>query len=167
VNNHHVEKGRLCEEPFLFSGEEMKVNELRCILLALLVMSLVACQDSVPYQLPNITVPLQLLNDPASPRVGARLFEKHCLECHGSLAEGRNPRATNFRPPAPDFFNPIYAEHEPSYLFWRISKGKGVEPFLSRGSVMPVFGPHLSDQQIWQLVAYLRQRATHRLNNSN
>jgi len=68
-------------------------------------------------------------------------------------------QADRFNPPAPDFLAADYAEEAPAYLFWRIETGKHIEPFYSQGSVMPAFGAYFSERQIWQLVAYLRNRA--------
>ena len=45
------------------------------------------------------------------------------------------------------------------FATWRIEVGKTVEPYLSRGSVMPSWRG-LSDQEIWQLVAYLKTRSS-------
>jgi mono/diheme cytochrome c family protein len=64
-----------------------------------------------------------------------------------------------FNPPAPDFTDIHYKELDPAYLYYRIELGKTVEPYKSQGSVMPAWGLHFSDQQIWQIVAYLRFRA--------
>ncbi len=116
------------------------------------------CRES-QVQAPKIDVPQQLLQQTDQRQAGRQLFFRHCRECHGTPAEGRNPRAGRFVPPAPDFRSQAYRRAEPGYLFWRIAKGKQVEPFRSQGSVMPAWEPHFSDQQIWQLVAYLQQRA--------
>lgn len=123
-----------------------------------LILMLVGCRET-EVKAPQIDVPQQLLQQPEQQRAGERLFFRHCRECHGTTAEGRNPRAVRFEPPAPDFLSHDYLQIEPGYLYWRIAKGKQAEPFRSRGSVMPVWEPHFSEQQIWQLVAYLRQRA--------
>ena len=124
-----------------------------------LLSGLPACQQENRTPMPQISIPAQVLSSSAAQQAGARLFKTHCSECHGSLSEGRNPRASRLNPAPPDFFNPDYAAVDPAYLFWRIKEGKRIEPFLSRGSVMPAWGAYLSDEQIWQLVAYLRQRA--------
>ena len=39
------------------------------------------------------------------------------------------------------------------YLYWRISEGGAFEPFIS---LMPAWGTLLSEQEMWQLVSYLR-----------
>ena len=128
-------------------------------LLLFPLLGLLACQQDPRSRMPEISVPLQLLSDLRQQQTGATLFHRHCRECHGSLSEGRNPRATRFNLPAPDFFNPEYASVDPAYLFWRIKEGQRIEPFRSRGSVMPAWGAYLTDKDIWSLVAYLLKRA--------
>lgn len=90
---------------------------------------------------------------------GARLFAEHCAQCHGSIAEGRSPRAARFNPLAPDFHEPKYRKSLPGYLYRRIELGRTTEPYRSNGSVMPAWGVHLRSEQLWQLVAYLKKRA--------
>jgi len=90
----------------------------------------------------------------------AETFRKKCAYCHGHESEGRGPRADFFVPPAPDFHESKYRSADPAYLYWRIEDGKTVEPFLSKGSVMPAWGAHLKEREIWFLVAYLQQRAS-------
>ncbi len=128
------------------------------VLICLLCAFLFSCQEPGE-QAPEMSVPQLLLGQPEQQKAGRKLFFKHCRECHGTTAEGRNPRAVRFEPPAPDFLSHDYLQVAPGYLYWRIAKGKQVEPFRSRGSVMPAWEPHFTQQQIWQLVAYLRQRA--------
>lgn len=129
------------------------------MLLCLLLVQISACQRGGSQDYPDRTVPTALLSESSSIQHGSELFERHCLECHGTAAEGRNPRAVEFEPPAPDFRDASYAKIEPAYLYWRISDGKRSEPFFSMGSVMPAFEPYLTERQIWQLVAYLRARS--------
>jgi mono/diheme cytochrome c family protein len=90
---------------------------------------------------------------------GEELFLRLCASCHGHRAEGRSPRADFFSPAAPDFSASKYAAIDPAYLYWRIARGKTVEPYLSQGSVMPTWEQHFSPPQIWSLVAYLRSRS--------
>lgn len=107
---------------------------------------------------PKRQMPEGLLQAPAEVDAGHVLFRDKCSSCHGKPSEGRSMRAAFFEPPAPDFTDPRYQEVDPAYLFWRIQVGKSVEPFRSQGSVMPSWQT-LSDQEIWQLVAYLKSRS--------
>jgi len=128
-------------------------------LLLLFCLLLTACSENSQPEPPVMEVPAALLVAEDEIRAGAELFSRHCSECHGTAAEGRTGRAARFNPPAPDFLAADYAEEAPAYLFWRIETGKHIEPFYSQGSVMPAFGAYFSERQIWQLVAYLRNRA--------
>ncbi len=130
----------------------------RLIRVLLVLSLLVACREQRPAY-PHRPVPSGLLADETAIRAGAAMFAGRCASCHGHPHEGRSPRAVFFEPPAPTFGEPRYRDIDPAYLFWRIERGKTVEPYLSRGSVMPGWRPYLSDEQIWQLVAYLRRRA--------
>lgn len=129
------------------------------VLTILVLLALTACGESTP-SYPERQPPQGFLQQSANIAAGAAIFSNHCARCHGKPAEGRSPRANFFEPPAPDFTDPAYRQKDPAYLFWRISRGKTVEPYLSRGSVMPAWGPNLSATEIWQLVAYLRSRST-------
>lgn len=131
---------------------------VRVVLLGMGLLLTAGCgPQPAPY--PAREAPPGFLSDPANRAAGAALFADKCASCHGSPDEGRSPRTDFFRPAAPDFSENRYREADPAYLFWRISEGKTVEPFLSRGSVMPAWGRHLDERQIWQLVAYLQVRA--------
>ena len=128
-----------------------------CITVALL-LALAACGERQPVY-PARQAPAGVLADAAQIAAGKALFHEKCASCHGKPEEGRSPRADFFEPPAPDFTAPAYRTTDPAYLFWRIEVGKTVEPYLSRGSVMPAWRG-LPDQQIWQLVAYLKARSS-------
>lgn len=126
------------------------------IALALALALLAGCNEP-PVSYPARQAPAGLLADATQIAAGHALFLAKCAACHGHPGEGRSARANFFQPPAPLFSEPTYQSSDPAYLFWRIEVGKTVEPYLSRGSVMPAWSG-LSDQQIWQLVAYLRTR---------
>ncbi|MEJ2470513.1 MAG: cytochrome c [Desulfuromonadales bacterium] len=125
-------------------------------LIAVLCVS--GCSDTqVNY--PDRQMPAGLMSDQNQLEAGKTLFMNKCAHCHGKPSEGRSDRAAFFEPPAPDFTDKHFQEMDPAYLYWRIDVGKTVEPYRSQGSVMPAWGVHLSETQIWQLVAYIRSRA--------
>ncbi len=126
----------------------------RAIVLSLVLFG---CGESrVDY--PQRQMPEGLLREAAQLSAGYTLFHDKCASCHGKLSEGRSDRAVFFDPPAPDFTNINDPKTDPAYLYWRIESGKNVEPYRSQGSVMPAWGGYLTEQQIWQLVAYLQSR---------
>jgi mono/diheme cytochrome c family protein len=123
-----------------------------------MILALAACGEQKP-NYPVRQAPAGLLADAAQLAAGKVLFHEKCATCHGKPDEGRSPRADFFQPPASDFTVPAYRTADPAYLFWRIEVGKTVEPYLSRGSVMPAWGG-LPEGEIWQLVAYLKSRSS-------
>lgn len=71
---------------------------------------------------------------------GKKLFKRHCAECHGADAGG-SEKAPNLR--AAGLRDATHGD-----FFWMIRNGN-----LKKG--MPSWS-RLPDQQIWQLVAYLK-----------
>src|SRR5262245_36128261 len=75
-----------------------------------------------------------------------------CAMCHGAKGAGDGPLATQFDPRPRNFACAQTVNGIPDgQLFWIIRFG-------SPGTAMPDH-PDLSDEQIWQLVAYLRRLA--------
>ncbi|MHB8708026.1 MAG: c-type cytochrome [Desulfuromonadales bacterium] len=133
---------------------------MNCPYIAIIIaltLTLASCGERQPGY-PARQAPAGVPGDAAQIAAGKVLFREKCATCHGKPDEGRSPRADFFQPPAPDFTAPAYRTIDPAYLFWRIEVGKTVEPYLSRGSVMPAWRG-LTDAEIWQLVAYLQARA--------
>ena len=124
----------------------------------LIVFPLCGCAEEI-VDYPARTMPDGILKDKIELSRGEALFMDKCASCHGKPGEGRSDRATFFEPPAPDFTDAHYQRMDPAYLYWRIEVGKSIEPFRSQGSVMPAWGMHLTEQQLWQIVAYLQVRA--------
>jgi len=71
---------------------------------------------------------------------GRNLFEQHCAECHGEMAEG-SKKAPSLRA------NEVQSA-SPGALFWLLTNG-----VVRRG--MPVWSK-LPEPQRWQLVSYLK-----------
>ncbi len=75
-----------------------------------------------------------------------------CLLCHGAKGDGKGPLATQYNPPPRNFACKETVNGIPDgHLFWIVRYG-------SPGTAMPP-ARDLSDQQIWQLVIYLRALA--------
>ena len=127
------------------------------LVTAIIIFVLVSCgEQAIDY--PDRQVPGGLLGNASQIAAGEGIFLAKCASCHGKPSEGRSGRAAFFEPPAPDFTEMRYRSADPAFLFWRIEVGKTVEPYLSQGSVMPAWSG-LPEQEIWQLVAFLKARA--------
>ncbi len=84
---------------------------------------------------------------------GRRLFALHCASCHGAEGHGRGAVATV--PPAPALDDPSRMNLiSDAQVFTLVKKGG---PALGRKPTMPAFGPVVSDLEIWDLVAYVRE----------
>jgi mono/diheme cytochrome c family protein len=81
-----------------------------------------------------------LERDPEAVAAGRNLFEQHCTECHGDLAEGGRK--------GPSLLVEQVQNSEPGAIFWILTNG-----VVWRG--MPVWSK-LPEPQRWQLVSYIK-----------
>jgi mono/diheme cytochrome c family protein len=79
-------------------------------------------------------------NDRDAIPAGAKLFDMHCAECHGEMAEGGKK--------APSLLSHEVQQATPGTLFWVLTNG------VVR-SGMPVWSK-LPEPQRWQLVSYIK-----------
>jgi len=91
-------------------------------------------------------------------RVGKKLYEKlsdpACTVCHGKKGDGKGQLSGQFDPPPRNFACAATVDGIPDgQLHWIIKNG-------SPGTAMPPFD-YLSDEEIWQLVLYLRSLSGH------
>ena len=88
---------------------------------------------------------------------GKPLYETHCTACHGADGRGTTALAKTLPHPPADLNHHFHTHpgHGDAYLFWRVSEGGAVEPFKSAGSLMPAFKGLLSEDQIWDVLAYV------------
>ncbi len=80
---------------------------------------------------------------------GLKLYEQHCRQCHG--APGIAP--DNFSlgmMPGPTAIAAIARERKPDHIYWVVEQG-------IKMSGMPAWRYRLSNQQIWQVVALVKQ----------
>jgi Cu/Ag efflux protein CusF len=79
------------------------------------------------------------------------------MVCHGTDGRGTGPGAVGL-PHAPadltHHFHRAPGDGD-AYLFWRVSEGGQVEPFRSMQSTMPAFKTVLSEDQRWDVLAYV------------
>lgn len=81
-----------------------------------------------------------LETDPDAVAAGGKLFEMHCAECHGAMAEGGKK--------GPSLRADQVQQATPGSLFWLLTNG-----VVRRG--MPVWSK-LPEFQRWQLVSYVK-----------
>ncbi len=138
----------------------MKVEAMKKILYFLLtvfVLTLAACGTSPITANPSATATLEpvpaeyagktnpLGADAAA--AGATVFNANCSVCHGPQAHGDGPAGAPLDP-APKNLVELSKAASDDYLFWRISTGRN-------GTAMAAWKGVLTDEQIWQVIAYI------------
>lgn len=99
--------------------------------------------------------PVELLDSIEAIRAGETLYRKDCSICHGLDGHGDGVQARSLNPAPSDLRNLRGLRAEPGYWFFRIKQGGKAEPLARPRSAMPAWGEHLSDAEIWKLVAYM------------
>ena len=93
----------------------------------------------------------------ANPKAAEPIFQGtagsvNCAICHGKKGDGRGTLSSQYDPPPRNFACAMTINGVPDgQLFWIIRFG-------SPGTAMPPH-PSLTDEQVWQMVLYLRQLA--------
>ncbi len=95
--------------------------------------------------------------------VGKALYAETCAACHGANLEGqdnwRSPGADG-RLPAPPHDETGHTWHHADQVLFDYTKLGGREVIAAQGmefdSGMPGFGDQLSDQEIWNILGYIK-----------
>lgn len=98
----------------------------------------------VPGEYAGLTNPL----GPDAATAGAEVFHTNCEVCHGPQGHGDGPAGQSLEP-RPRNLAELQATAGDDYLFWRIHDGKP-------GTSMVAWKGILTDEQIWQAVAFIR-----------
>ena len=106
-----------------------------------------------PPQYAGKTNPLQ--GNAQAIQAGKEIFTTNCSSCHGDTAEGNGPAAASLDPKPADL-KVVTKGQADDYIFWRISEGGNMPPF---NSAMPSWKGILSEEQIWQVISYIRSIA--------
>jgi mono/diheme cytochrome c family protein/Tol biopolymer transport system component len=88
--------------------------------------------------------------DESTRTAGRQLYAANCVVCHGGTGRGDGPSAAGLKPPPADFAqHMVPGKHTDGQVFLWIKNG-------FPGTAMPAWSGRLSDEQIWQVVTYLR-----------
>lgn len=81
---------------------------------------------------------------------GQKLYLDNCVPCHGASGKGDGPAGAGLNPPPADLTrHMISGAHTDGQIYLWIKDG-------FPGTAMPAWGQRLGEEQIWQLVTYLR-----------
>jgi cytochrome c553 len=141
------------------------IINLRNFLFVVCGLLLVACSTNNQSDMlsdgdvKNIDIPAEYagINNPLNGqdkdiKTGEAVYKANCASCHGDKGAGDGPAAISLHPAPPDLIE-RQQNLSDAYLFWRIAEGGMMAPF---NSVMPSWKDALTEDQIWQLVAYIR-----------
>jgi mono/diheme cytochrome c family protein len=101
---------------------------------------------SVQRHAPKVKNPLE--GNANAIAAGMSHYREHCLACHGAPGLPATEVAQGLNPPAPSLGREENDTPD-GELFWVTKHG-------IRFTSMPAFGPTHSDQEIWEMVAFLR-----------
>lgn len=100
--------------------------------------------------------------DPAQTSRGRVVYDARCASCHGAALQGQpdwRERKPDGKLPAPPQDGSGHTWHHPDAQLFGIVKN-GVGPYAPAGyrSDMPAFAATLSDDQIWDALAYIKSK---------
>lgn len=93
----------------------------------------------------------------ADPNEGKQWYYVYCTGCHGWLLNGDGPNAVELDPKPRILTVGSYMNHKSNLQLFSVIKGGGEAENLS--GVMPAWGNYLQDQDIWNVVAWIRAMA--------
>jgi len=123
------------------------------VLFTLIVLSACGNYSAVNSSVPLATVPPDFagktnpLSSDAS-TAGAAIFKTYCSSCHGDTGRGDGV-AGMYLDPKPANLVMLNSTVADDFLYWRINTGK-------EGTSMPAWKGVLDEQQIWQVIVFIR-----------
>jgi len=99
---------------------------------------------------------LALAQTNGDPKAGKIKYDASCVGCHGATGKGDGAAAAALNPKPGDFTDgKTMISLSDKYLFNIIKNGGVAE---KKSPLMPA-GPKLKDQEVWDMVAYIRSLA--------
>lgn len=96
---------------------------------------------------------------PGNPVTGKRHYDQFCVPCHGKAGKGDGTRVTveKLDPKPRNHTDGRYMNQRTNLQLFKVEKGGGFSMNLSHQ--MPSWGHILNEEDIWDVVAYLRTLA--------
>ena len=122
-----------------------------CLAVLMMWLGLSGCCDrdgDLPTAYRDLTVPEQRLASQDARERGRRLFQEHCVLCHGERGDGRGVRREGLSRPPRDFTDAAWRRQtSPRHVYFAIREGV-------RGTPMPSWKA-LDQDGTWDLAAYV------------
>lgn len=143
IDHHHSTAG----------SHGVLLSSLGCVVILTSLARALAlgAEEAVPPEFAGKIMPTEMRDDVNARAAGKDIYEGkvnpavNCARCHGN-----DGKPTKLGKGAPDLSDPAMSKkHSDARWFWRISEKKS-------GSKMPGYKGKLSEEQLWQVIAYLR-----------
>jgi mono/diheme cytochrome c family protein len=97
--------------------------------------------------------------DVAAVERGKGIYQQNCIMCHGTDGKGTGVVASSLEHAPADLTKHLHSSqiNNDGYLFWRVTKGGTVDPFLSQKSAMPAYETSLTPEQRWDVLIYVHE----------
>ncbi len=86
---------------------------------------------------------------------GAALYAEYCWTCHGKTGKGDGPIAVAYKPRPRNLTDRAHLATRTDYDLYNVISQGGAA--VNRAVTMPAWGAVLAPQEMWDLVAYIRQ----------
>ena len=100
---------------------------------------------------------LALAQTKGDAKAGKTKYDANCVGCHGATGKGDGAAAAALNPKPQDHTNgKVMKALSDKYLFDIIKDGGASQ---KKSPIMPASGKKFSDQEVWDIVAYIRSLA--------
>ena len=100
---------------------------------------------------------LALAQTKGDAKAGKAKYDANCVGCHGATGKGDGAAAAALNPKPQDHTNgKVMKALSDKYLFEIIKDGGAA---VKKAPIMPASGKKFSDQEVWDIVAYIRSLA--------
>ncbi len=90
----------------------------------------------------------------ADPEEGKKVYMQFCSSCHGQSGKGDGPAAVALNPKPRDHTDREYMSKLSDEQLFKVIKEGGAS--IGKSPLMPPWGPSLKDDQIRDVIAYVR-----------
>lgn len=104
-----------------------------------------------------VLVPVLAFGQSGDVKRGNDLFHKNCASCHGNAGKGDGPAAAALKPKPRDLTDKAYMGALSDEQLATVIKKGG--PALGKSPLMPPLGGALKDQDLADVIAYVRSLA--------
>lgn len=126
-------------------------KQLFLVVLVLTALVLAACGGGgTPTPIPAVPADWagKTMPDGIDAAAGKEVFTVNCESCHGATGVGDGAAGAALDP-LPANLVTFVPQVGDDYLFWRVNTGK-------EGTSMVAWSPVLTEEQIWQVIAYIK-----------